>query len=99
MAKSTNSAVRLRRAQRALIDHLEPSVGKGFFESVKNITGDTAIGQLIAALEKRDTEKAIELLNIEPAAFRPYIAAIEYAWEAGGNLAANTMPKLVKKDA
>lgn len=99
MLKSTPSAIRLRRAQRALIDHLESGVGKGFFDSCKNITGDTIVGQLVAALEKKDTEKAIELLTIDPSAFRPYIAAIEHAWEAGGNLAANTMPKLVKKDA
>jgi hypothetical protein len=97
--RPSNSAVRLRRAQRALIDKLEPTLTEGYLESCRNVADEAIIRQVAEAIEKKDIEKALDLLNIEPAAFRPYISALEYAWEAGGNLAVNTMPKLTKRNA
>jgi hypothetical protein len=97
MARSTHAAIRLRRAQRMLIDQLESTLNKGFQDSCQTIKDDTIMKQLVAAIADNDVEGAITALNIEPAAFRPYITALEYVWEAGGNLAANTMPKMVKK--
>jgi hypothetical protein len=97
--KSSNAAIRLRRGQRALIDKLEPTLAAGFAASCQNIANDTIMRQLVAAIAANDIEGVIAALNIEPAAFRPYVSALEYTWEAGGNLAANTMPKMVKRDA
>jgi hypothetical protein len=97
--KPTNSAVRLRRAQRKLIDSLEPTLTKGYLKSCQQIADDVILRQLAEAVASKDIDKALEVMNIEAAGFRPYISAVEYVWEAGGNLAANTMPKLVKKNA
>jgi hypothetical protein len=93
------NAVRLRLGQRALIDKLQPTLRDGFLRSCQNIGNDVILKELVAALAQEDTELALNLLNIEPAAFRPYVSALENAWEAGGNLAANTMPRLVIKNA
>lgn len=97
MARSTSAAIRLRRAQRVLIDQLEPTLSKGFQDSCRLISNDVIMKQLVAALADNDIEGAIAALNIEPAAFRAYITALEYVWEASGNLTANMMPKMVKK--
>lgn len=96
--RSTNAAIRLRRAQRRLIDTMEARLAKGFFDSCQNICDDVIMAQLVAAIKRNDIEGVIDALNIEPAAFRPYEAALEYIWEAGGNLAANTLPRMEKKN-
>lgn len=73
---------------RDIIDSLEPSVAKAFLDSMADITDSIIISQLITALDKRDIDVAIAVLNIDDAAFAPLRAALTNAYVTGGALGA-----------
>lgn len=49
---------------------------------------------MVAELEARDFEGAINALHIDPAAFRPLSEALRQAYDAGGLLTSQNMPRL-----
>lgn len=93
-----SSSVRLRRAQRAMIDQLMPEIRAAFIESVQNIRDEVVLRQLVEAIRDKNIDKAIEMLHIEEAAFEPYRKAINDTYLAGGKLATNVMPRWVAKN-
>ena len=94
----TASAVRLRKAQRALIDGLESFVGKAYVDSVQELRNKITLREVIEALAAQNIQAAIEALHIEDAAFNTLRRSLEHAFETGGSLAADMMPPLRKKN-
>ncbi len=69
-----------------------------YLASVADLRDQVSIKDLVDALTRKDIDAAIEALNIEDSAFGPLRTALTHAFEAGGNLAVNLMPRLVKKN-
>lgn len=67
-----------------LIERLEPEVRRGFMASVTDLQSNVNWGQLLARLEAYDTEGAIAALNIAPAAWAEYSAAVSNAYATAG---------------
>lgn len=84
----------LRQEIDALLDRLEPTVAAAFREAIDDIKSNIVLREVVERLERRDIEGAVEALNIEGAAFRQLDEAIRQAYNAGGSLAAEWMPRL-----
>lgn len=70
-----------------LLKELSPQVQAAFLESIQNMRSETQIKLLEEAIAARDVERALRLLNIEPAFFAPLDRALREAYEAGGAFA------------
>lgn len=98
MARSpTARASALRRAIRALIDKLEPSVAESFKKSIDDLQSEIILKQIIDALANRDMDAAINALNLDIAAFDPLRVALTNAYTEGGKTAAEEIPNIVNR--
>lgn len=84
----------LRQQLLELIDKLAPDVQKAFTESVDGIKSEIVLREVVERLERRDIEGAVAALHIQPSAFGRLGEAIRQAFNAGGSLVANAMPRL-----
>lgn len=84
----------LRQQLDALIDTLTPSMEKAFRAAIDDIRSEIVLAEVVTMLERRDIEGAINALHIEPEAFRPLSDAVRQAFNQGGVLVTQNMPKL-----
>jgi len=94
VSEQSANALKLRRELRAWIEKLEPSVRKGFEDSVNNLKSEVLLQRAVDSLRDRDTEGALRSLNIEEEAFAPLRLSLEGAYRAGGDATAKNMPRL-----
>lgn len=76
------------RAFAALVAKLEPILRDAFLASVNALRGGVDFAAVVAALEARDIEGAIDAMNIERDAFFAYGEAKRSAYAESGSLAA-----------
>lgn len=84
----------LRQQLSDLIDRLSPDMEKAFREAVEDIKSEIVLREVVEKLERRDVEGAIQALHIDPAAFRPLTEALRQAYNSGGLLTSQNMPRL-----
>ncbi|MGR9477010.1 head morphogenesis protein [Rhizobium leguminosarum] len=84
----------LRQQLLELVDKLSPTLERAFLAAIEDIKSEFVLGELVAKLEARDVEGAIQELHIDPAAFRPLSEALRQAYDAGGLLTSQNMPRL-----
>ncbi|ULJ73596.1 phage minor head protein [Rhizobium gallicum] len=84
----------LRQQLSDLIDRLSPDMEKAFREAIEDIKSEIVLREVVERLERRDVQGAIEALHIDPAAFRPLSEALRQAFNAGGLLTSQNMPRL-----
>ncbi|MBD9372772.1 head morphogenesis protein [Rhizobium sp. ARZ01] len=84
----------LRQQIDALLARLEPAMASAFREAVEDIKSNIVLREVVELLERRDIEGAIQALHIEPAAFRPLSEAIRQAFNEGGILVVDRLPRL-----
>lgn len=75
-----------------LLEQFAPEIRNAFLSAVADITVNADLRAIVRALEAGDIEAALRAVHLDPAAFRPLDAAIAEAFEAGGNIASDTMP-------
>jgi len=76
-----------------LLETLEPELAKAFQDSIKDLSNNVLLKEMIAAIEIGDYEAAFKAVNFDKTAFRPLLASIEQAFETGGVTAAAAFPK------
>ncbi|KKZ89065.1 phage minor head protein [Rhizobium phaseoli] len=84
----------LRQQLLELVDKLAPTLEKAFLDAIDEIRSEIILREVVAKLEARDIEGAIQALHIDPAAFRPLSEALRQAYDAGGLLTSQNMPRL-----
>ncbi|MGO7779482.1 phage minor head protein [Rhizobium ruizarguesonis] len=84
----------LRQQLLELVDKLSPTLEKAFLDAIDDIKSEIVLREVVAKLESRDVEGAIQALHIDPAAFRPLSEAMRQAYNAGGLLTSQNMPRL-----
>lgn len=70
-----------------LIDDLQPELAEAFIMSVRAIQNTVKKDLLLKALNARDTEAVLRVLDIDPTFFAPFDRAFRAAYEAGGDFA------------
>lgn len=76
-----------------LIDQFTPIIRNAFFAALSDITDDVVLNNVIDAINTGDVNAAFEALGFNRAAMRPLEVAIEQAFETGGILTANYVPR------
>ena len=66
----------------------ERAVLRAFTESIQSVKDQAVIKELAALIDARDIEGAVNLLQLDPATFRPLENAITAAYEEGGAVGA-----------
>lgn len=84
----------LRQQLSDLIDKLSPEMEKAFRAAIDDIKSEIVLKEVVGFLERRDIEGAIRALHIDPAAFRPLTEALRQAYNSGGLLTSQNMPRL-----
>ncbi|MBX5190127.1 head morphogenesis protein [Rhizobium sp. NZLR3b] len=84
----------LRQQLSDLIDKLSPDMEKAFQAAVDDIKSEIVLKEVVERLERRDIEGAIRALHIDPAAFQPLSEALRQAYNSGGLLTSQNMPRL-----
>jgi uncharacterized protein YceH (UPF0502 family) len=84
----------LRQRLGELIEKLEPETERAFLEAIEDIKSEIILREIVERLERQDIEGAIEALHIEPSAFRPLSEALRQAFNQGGILTIQNMPRL-----
>ncbi|MBY5465284.1 phage minor head protein [Rhizobium leguminosarum] len=84
----------LRQQLLELVDKLSPTLEKAFLDAIDDIKSEIVLREVVAKLEARDVEGAIQALHIDPAAFRPLSEAMRQAYDGGGLLTSQNMPRL-----
>lgn len=84
----------LRQQLLGLIDGLSPEVEKAFLEAIESIRSQIVLREIVARLEARDIEGAIRALHVDEAAFQPLAEAMRQAFNQGGALVVQNMPRM-----
>lgn len=87
----------MARPLRTLIDAAEPVVARGFLESVSGLRDGVSIKDLVDAIERKDLDAVIDLLDLEPAAFSSFRKSLREAFERGGQVAAAQFSRALRK--
>lgn len=77
-----------------LIDQFTPIIRKAFFSALSDITDEVVLNNVIDAINSGDVNAAFEALGVNRAAMRPLETAIEQAFETGGMLSADYVPRV-----
>ncbi|MCC0013875.1 MAG: hypothetical protein H6881_08355 [Rhodobiaceae bacterium] len=72
----------------------EPAIRKAFIEAIERIRSHAQMRLIIAALEEKNIEAAINILRIDPAIFHALDRAISDAYFRGGVAALAKLPKI-----
>jgi len=70
-----------------LLDNLAPDVQRAFLESIDRITGSVQIRALERAIEARDLNQVLRVLELGPEFFAPLDRALAASYQAGGDWA------------
>jgi hypothetical protein len=84
----------LRQQLADLIEGLSPAMEKAFMEAVADIKSEIVLREVVSRLEARDVQGAIEALHIDPAAFQLLSEALRQAFNQGGLITSQNMPRL-----
>lgn len=84
----------LRQQLLGLIDGLSPEVERAFLDAIENIRSQIILREIVARLEARDIEGAIRALHVDEAAFQPLAEALRQAFNQGGALTVQNMPRM-----
>ena len=85
-----------RAAQlKKLVERFQPVIRDAFLEAIADITDRAILGEIIAAIEAGDIERAVRSLGLTASAFRPLMAAIEQAFETGGIVTGASFPNVL----
>lgn len=84
----------LRQQLIGLIDGLSPEVEKAFLDAIEGIRSQIVLREIVARLEARDIEGAIRALHVDEAAFQPLAEAMRHAFNQGGALTVQNMPRM-----
>lgn len=84
-----------RRQVEALLKTYEPRIRKAFADAIRAARGSVDQRALIAALEARDIERAVQLLRLNQAVLFPLTDAARSAYVAGADLVAPTLPSAI----
>lgn len=74
------------RELKALIGRLEPALRDAFLEAIADLRDGIDVSGIVSALDRGDIDGAVRALNIEAAAFSPYVAAHISAYYQAGSL-------------
>ncbi|WP_108482264.1 phage minor head protein [Oceaniglobus ichthyenteri] len=80
----------------ALLRQFEPQVAKAFLEAVQAQRQAVDLAALIEALERRDIERAVQLLRMNQQALFPLTESLRGAVIAGGQTVAATLPLTIR---
>ena len=72
----------------------EPRLRDAFLASVQDLRDGVNMSQLVAAIEAGNVEEALKQVNIEPAAYAPFVEEMRSAYNTGGNFTVGNMPPL-----
>lgn len=81
-----------RRQVEALLKTYDPLIRKAFAAAIQAARGSVDQAALIAALEARDIERAVQLLRLNQAVLFPLTDAVRSAYVAGADLVAPVLP-------
>lgn len=85
-----------RPTQKQLFDELlakfGPEVAQAFMQATAEVRSGVNLQALIAAIEQRDIERAIRILNLDPAAYVQLEEKIREAFVAGARAGVQTLP-------
>ncbi|RKD68975.1 hypothetical protein [Rhizobium sp. WW_1] len=84
----------LRQQLDDLIEKLSPDMEKAFHAAVDNLKDEIVLKEVVERLERRDINGALAALHIDPEAFQPLSEALRNAYNAGGSLVTENMPRL-----
>lgn len=79
-------------AIQAALDAMEPALRDAFMRAVDDIRSAAQLAQLVDALERGDIQRAIAVLNVDPAFWAPLDDAITAAYLRGGRDAIAALP-------
>lgn len=82
---------------RTLIDVKEPDVARGFADSVRGLKDSVLLKDLIAAIERRNIDEVMAILDIEEAAFSPFRKSLRDTFEVAGQVSAARFSSGLKK--
>lgn len=88
----------LRRRLAELAAEFEPEIRREFLAAIADIRDTARVGAIAEALERGNIERALELINVDPAAFRRMEAAMARAFEAGGIATTGTFPAILDRE-
>lgn len=84
----------LRQQLLDLIGKLAPEMERAFLDAIEDIKSEIVIREVVERLERQDIEGAIDALHIQPAAFNPLAEAMRQAFNQGGALVVQNIPRL-----
>lgn len=99
MARVVIKGAALKRKQRALIDATEPKIARAFLRDIHAVCNDALMNSLVEAIEQRDMDGVLAVLNLDESVFDEYRASMQEAFRQGGNLTVQALPALRKLDA
>lgn len=76
----------------AMVDVFAPDIQSAFLASIKDVTDNAIIKDVVRNIEMGDVDGAFRALGYSDAAMRPLTAAIERAYETGGVMTGKTFP-------
>ncbi len=79
----------------ALIDQMDADIRAAFRTAMQGIVDNAIVPEIIAAIEAKDIAGAFRAVGYTQAALRPVTAAVETAYETGGEAMGETFPKLL----
>lgn len=79
-------------AIQAALDAMEPALRDAFLRAVDDIRSAAQLAQLVDALERGDIQRAMAVLNVDPAFWAPLDDAIVAAYLRGGRDAIAALP-------
>lgn len=77
-----------------LVADLTPLLRAAFMEAIDDIRSNIVLRRIIERLERGDIAGALDAMNLDQAAFRPFEEAIRQAFNGGGVSAIEQMPTL-----
>lgn len=75
-----------------LMQRYGQEVAEAFFQAIDDLRSGVELQRVIAAIENRDLEGALDALHLDPAAYNDMLDKIAEAHKAGGKAAVDTFP-------
>lgn len=82
-----------RPTYEALLQLLTGETRSAFIASIQAIVDDAILQEVVKAINENNAQKAFELLGFNPAVLRPFIAAVERAYDMSGEWVAGGYPQ------
>ncbi|MCM2293036.1 phage head morphogenesis protein [Allorhizobium sp. BGMRC 0089] len=84
----------LRQQLLDLVEKLVPDMERAFLKAIGDVKSEIVLREVVERLERRDIEGAIAALHIDASAFRPLTEALRQAFNQGGALVVENIPRL-----